>query len=163
MAFVLLTGGKGSALPPPPTREELMWKRWHFQGLRVPVDNLTGWFEPALAWIDRSKRASVYSVKDAAGDQLYGISLSGAYREINQPYEQYAGYDFTKDLPGLNSLIDEILTGGPGRAIRLFCAGDGQGSGPNYNNTDGLTYGCDWLLNYTPTLIEALGDRWRYC
>ena len=136
---------------------------WHFQGLRVPIPGLTGWFEPALAWIPASERPLVYQTKDAAGDLLYGISLSGAYLEAGQPYAAYPGYDFSKDLPGLNALIDEILAGNPQRAIRLFCAGDGQGSGPGYNDPVGWTYGADWLMTFTPTLLASLGDRYRFC
>lgn len=164
MSLILL-GTSRAAYPKPLDRWSLMTAPWHFQGLRVPIDNLFGWFEPALAWIDKSKRPQVYAVKDAAGDQLYGLSLSGAYRESGQPYAQYAGVDFTKDLAGLNALIDEIITGaqpGKPRTVRLFCAGDGQGSGPGYNNTDGLSYGCDWLINYAPTLVKSLGFRMAY-
>lgn len=159
MSLTLLSGG-ATPLPAPPDRWTLMTKRWHFQGLRVPIPEFppnTGWFEPALAWIPKAQRPLVYQTKDAAGDELYGLSLSGCYRESGQPYAQYAGMDFSKDLPALNALIDEILTGGPGRAIRLFCAGDGQGSGPDYNDPFGMTYGADWLMHFTPTLLASLG------
>ncbi len=163
-SFANTGGGHGAGpYPPAPDRWSLMTKTWHFQGLRVPIDGLFGWFEPALAWIDKAKRPAVYAVKDAVGDEIYGLSLSGAYNEAGQPYDQYSGYDFSSDMSGLNALIDEIVTGGNGkRVVRLFCAGDGQGSGPGYNDPVGKTYGHDWLMNFFPTVVKSLGDRYRY-
>lgn len=160
MSLLTLTGSRRQ--PSPPDRMTLMRKPWHFQGLRVPIDGLTGWFDPALAWIDASKRPQVYATKDAAGDLLYGLALSGQYNEPGQPYAQYAGVDFSKNLPALNALYDEILAGNPNRAVRLFCAGDSQGAGPGYNDPQGMTYGHDWLMAFFPTLVASLGWRCRF-
>jgi hypothetical protein len=157
-----------SPYPPPPDRWSLMTTPWHFQGLRVPglpMPSNTGWFEPALAWVAKSDRPAVYATKDAAGDRLYGLSLSGAYLEPGQPYEQYPGVDFSQDLASLNALVDEILTGsrpGQPRAIRLFLAGDDQGAGPGYNDPVGRTYGHDWLMANFERVAASLGPRAQY-
>lgn len=161
-----MTSGKGKPLPPkPPTREELMRAPWHFQGLRVPIPGLFGWFEPAIAWVPRAQRALIYQTKESAGDKMYGVSISSAYKEAGQPFENYAGYDFTKDLPGLNALVDEILGRRPGNVIRLFCSADGQSVVPEggYNDPVGLTYGHDIMMQLMPGILKSLGpDRCRF-
>jgi hypothetical protein len=119
----------------------------------------TGWFEPALAWIAKADRPKVYAVKQAAGDRLYGVSLSGAYLESGQPYAQFPGVDFSQDLPSLNALIDEIL---PYGYVRLFLAGDGQGAGPGYNDPVGRTYGHDWLMANFERVVASLGWRAQF-
>jgi hypothetical protein len=164
MSIILLSGGASGGSGPliPPDRRTLITKPWHFQGLHVPIDNLPGWFEPALAWIDKAKRPEVYRVKEAAGDRLYGVSLSGSYLEDNVPYNQYAGYDFSKDLPGLNALVDEILARNPLNAVRLFLAGDGQGNGPGYNDPVGSTYGHDWLMANFDRVQKSLDWRCQF-
>lgn len=169
-----LLGGSRKPYPAPLDRWSLMTLPWHFQGLRAPIPQLAnpaggyyGWFEPALSWIEPSQRTLVYQTKDAAGDRLYGLSLSGAYLESGQTYAQYPGVDYTQGgLADLNAQIDEIILGalpGQPRGVRLFCAGDGQGSGPGYSNPVGRTYGWDWLMGYTPTLIQSLDFRTAYC
>lgn len=162
MSSLLYLGGTSSPRPPVPDRKTLCTAPWHFQGLRVSLPYFpanTGWFEPALSWIPKEDRPKVYDVKQAAGDKLYGLSYSGAYMEPGQPYEQFVGMDFSKDLPALNAQIDEIL---PRGYVRLFLAGDGQGSGPGYNDPVGRTYGHDWLMNNFEPLVKSLGDRWRF-
>jgi hypothetical protein len=119
----------------------------------------TGWFEPALAWIAKADRPKVYAVKQAAGDRLYGVSLSGAYLESDQPYAQFPGVDFSQDLPSLNALIDEIL---PYGYVRLFLAGDGQGAGPGYNDPVGRTYGHAWLMANFERVVASLGWRAQF-
>lgn len=153
----------GSALPAPPTRDQLCGVKCSFQGLTVQTEQYgqLPWFEPALGWLAiQSDRNAVYDVKAAAGDTHINLALSGSYNEPGQAYEAIPGRDYSNDLPALRSLITEAITAGVARGIpngfRILLAMAGDGMAPD---PVGMTYGFDWLMQNFARVWQSLrGD-----
>lgn len=141
-----------SNLPKEPTRDELIHINCPLQGLLISTSlGVLPWFEPALGWISSSDRQSVYQVKRNRGDSHVNVTLSGAYKEDGQPYNNIPGQDYSNRLDELSSLLNEVIAAGThlnsGFKILLSLAGDGM-SNPSrtYNDPVGLTYGNQWLM-----------------
>ncbi len=151
---------QGSALPAPPSRDQLCGVKCSFQGLTVVTEQYgtLPWFEPALGWLAlQSDRNAVYDVKAAAGDTHVNIALSGSYNEPHQAYADIPGRDFSNDLSALRALITEAICAGAARGvpngfrILLALAGDGMSPDPV-----GLTYGFDWLMQNFARVWQSL-------
>lgn len=145
--------------PSKPTRAQLCGVKLSFQGYTVPTEQYGSlpWFPPALGWLDLpADRRTAYAVHRAAGDTHVNLTLSGQYREPRQAYENVAGRDFSKDLPLLHDRIAEAVS--EGFLVLLMLAGDGQGSGPGYNDPVGWTYGYQWLMDNFERVYRGLED-----
>lgn len=128
---------KGSALPAPPTRDEIIGVGIHFQGLVVPTEQygVLPWFEAALPWMTKADRSAAYAVKLAVGDTHCIIDMpcgTPLYDEPNQPYspDRFGPLDWTAGgtaiQPQLTDLIREVAAAGfP--SILLYLGGDGDG------------------------------------
>ena len=140
--------------PPLPPASTTLYES--FQGLTIttPTYGNLPWWGVALSSLLPVDRQAVYAAKHAAGDSHCILDISWNYLEPGQPYGYVVpGRDMSWDLPGFRALADEILANG--FTPLVFLAGDGQGSGPGYNDPVGWTYGFDWLMANLPAIIGA--------
>lgn len=153
-APLLLARGR----PPKPTRDQICAVRMTFQGLTVQTDQYgaVNWFEPAIDVLSASNRQRVYAAKHVVGDTHLALAVSHAYQEPGISAPIATGADWTQNLHGFHGLVSEAIENG--FYVLLFCAGDGDGSGPGYNDPVGWTYGKQWLAANFVRLYEALGD-----
>jgi hypothetical protein len=152
------------SLPNPPTRDEILAVKMHFQGLTVNTTQFgqLPWWE-TIAWLDNPiDRQSVYGVKRALGDKHIIFDISGWYNEPGQPYQdpEFA-HDYTQSLNIMRARIIECIQAGFYVDVRL--AGDGQSVNPDphfkeYNDSVGWTYGHQWLMNNFARIHQAIGD-----
>lgn len=145
-----------------PTRDEILSAPCLFQGLTVQTRQYgeLPLFDPLIAWLSgetaRADRQAIYAVKRAAKCKSINLAVSGQYREARQAYVAIPGRDFTTDYPALRELLREIIS--EGFYVLLCCAGDGEGSGPGYNDLVGWTYGKQWLVDHFIDIRAAVGD-----
>lgn len=148
------------ALPPPPTRDEMLNVHITFQGLMVncPPYGTIPWFEAAMAWASPECRANAYAAKHAstawAGGDTHAIIMvpSGPplYDEANQPYtaDRFGPLDWTAGGTAIDGrladLVVEVANAGFPR-ILLFLGGDGPQGYPIAMNQ--LTLVHDALAN----------------
>ncbi len=145
--------------PPAPTRAQVCSVQHSLAGLMYDTTefgSIPAWFYGRL---NAQDRAIARAAHRAAGDTHIPFPVTEAYREGGTlwPQELREGYDYTKDLPTYRTLASEIIADG----FFIDCAlgGDGLGSGPDYNDPVGRTYGCQWLMANLERMIRALqGD-----
>jgi hypothetical protein len=146
-------------LPPIPTRAQVCALQTSLAGLTYPTveyGDVPAWFYGTLQPEDRRRARDVHR---AAGDTHIPIPVTEAYREPGTlwPPELREGYDYTQDLDTYRAIAREAIEDG----FFIDCAlgGDGLGSGPDYNDPVGKTYGCGWLMKNVERMIRALqGD-----
>jgi hypothetical protein len=117
---------------------------------------IPAWFYAALSQPDR---AAARSTHRQAGDTHIPIPISEAYRETGTlwPEALREGYDYTQDLDALRAVCFETIAAG--FFVDMPLAGDGLGSGPDYNDPVGRTYGYQWLMANLARILAGLqGD-----
>jgi hypothetical protein len=100
---------------------------------------------------------SYYAAKKARNDTHFELAVSWNYTGDNGFSYPVPGVDLSNDLKTLRSLIIEGINQGF-KGCLLFCAGDGEGSGPGYNDPVGWTYGRQWLMNNFKRIHDYLSD-----
>jgi hypothetical protein len=152
-------GRPDGTLPPVPTRAQVCAVQHSLAGLTYETQAhgaIPAWFYGAL---DNDDRARARDAHRAAGDTHVPMPVTEAYREggTNWPPALREGYDYTQDLDTYRMLAHELIADG----FFIDCAlgGDGLGSGPDYNDPVGRTYGHEWLMANLERMIRALqGD-----
>lgn len=150
---------------PAGTRESLCTAPQTFQGLTVQTQQFGAGplFDPLVGWLTgptaAADRRAIYAAH--AADKMITVSLSGAYNEAGQFYQNVPGRDFSQNLDELAALIQEIATVG-GLYTDLRLAGDGEGAGPGYNDPVGMTYGHDWLMANLERIVTGLASVHQY-
>jgi hypothetical protein len=138
-----------SSFPAAPTRDELCRVRVGFQGLTIQTQEFgpIPAFGPETTTLNDADLDSYVDQVLAAGFTHTEIAVSWQY---NEPSYQYPvpGRDLSKNIPELQRRITRMIQRGAGKlkGVLLFCAGDGLGAGPGYNDPQGWTYGREWLL-----------------
>jgi hypothetical protein len=153
------SSGGGGELPPIPTRAQVCAIQHSLAGLTYDTQAygaIPAWFYGAL---DNDDRARARAAHRAAGDTHIPIPVTEAYREGGTlwPPALANGYDYTQDMDTYRAIAREAIADG----FFIDCAlgGDGLGTGPNYNDPVGRTYGCGWLFKNLERMIRALqGD-----
>lgn len=150
-AALLLTS---HALPTKPTRDQLCAVKVSFQGLIVETEEfgLLPWFEPFLCSLNAADRQAVYAAKRAAGDTHCFLSLSYAYQESGQPYNDIPGRDFTQDVATWCAYIREAVQNG--FLVVASLAADGQVYQP-----EGQTYGWQWGMDNMTRVLAVMEDQ----
>jgi hypothetical protein len=148
-------------LPPIPTRAQVCAVQHSLAGLTyhtAQFGDVPAWFYGALRPDDR---ASARASHREAGDTHIPFPVTEAYREAGTlwPPELREGYDYTSDqgLEIYRQIATEIIC--DGFFIDCPLGGDGLGSGPDYNDPVGRTYGWQWLMANLERMMRALqGD-----
>lgn len=148
-----------SVLPAAPTRA-------HVCGLSTSLAGLTyqtTQYGPIPAWfygkLNAEDRAIARAAHRAAGDTHIPFPITEAYRESGTlwPAELADGYDYTQDLETFRIIATEAICDGFFLDVPL--GGDGLGTGPDYNDPVGRTYGYQWLMANLQRILKALhGD-----
>lgn len=152
--------------PATPTRAEVCTVQVPFQGFTAHTQQFGSIpaFGPELSTLSDDDLASYLDqVKaDSATRVSLGLNpwthvefaVSWNYRGATYSYP-VPGRDLSQDLPELRRRIDIAIRAG--FKILLFCAGDGLGAGPGYNDPVGWTYGYDWLMANFQRIYDAMG------
>lgn len=163
LATYLLSGRdeERRELPLVPTRDQLCNVKESFNSLFVdtPTYGRIAWWETISWFPNYADRKAAYEAKHKNGDTHIILDLSGSYREIPGEYN-HVGADYSQNLSALVSLAREVLR--EGFLIDMRLAGDGQGSGPGYNDPVGMTYGHDWLMENLDRIMDAFEPIYRY-
>jgi hypothetical protein len=152
-------GGEPGVLPPVPTRAQVCAVQHSLAGLTYHTTehgDIPAWFYGALNDEDRAEARACHR---AAGDTHIPCPVTEAYRQEGTlwPPALREGYDHTQDMDAYRALAMEIICDG----FFIDCAlgGDGLGTGPDYNDPVGRTYGHGWLMDNLARLLRALeGD-----
>lgn len=148
-----------SVLPAIPTRAQVCGLSTSLAGLTYQTTQygpIPAWFYGAL---NEQDRAIARAAHRAAGDTHIPFPITEAYREGGTlwPDALREGYDYTQDLDAYRAVAVETISAG--FFIDCPLGGDGQGSGPDYNDPVGRTYGFKWLMDNFPRIAAALkGD-----
>lgn len=168
MNLALYTAATSNPRAKVPTRKEILEARCTFQGLSVnfPTYGVLPCWE-TLAWFpNQSDRMAFYQAKKAINDQRTMLDLTGRYNEPGQPYyDLQLGKDWTNDLVGFRTIVEEAINNGLWIEMRL--GADGQSINPNpsfgeYNDDTGWTYGFQWIMNFFPTVVEYFKSLSQY-
>lgn len=114
-AFLLL---QSSALPPAPTRAEVLAAHLTFQGLTVSTPEIGGpqpWWEPQVAVLSPAGRRAVYAAKHVAGDTAILYDVMTGYVPRDRPsVPDYITIqrDFSDDPHAFRALVEEGLRAG---------------------------------------------------
>lgn len=130
-----------------------------FQGMTVVTSQfgtIKAW-GPELSGLNASDRAAYYAAKRLRGDTHFELAVSWAYQGDGGFTYPVPGVDLSQNLGMLRSLIIEGIRQGF-KGCLLFLSGDGEGSGPGYNDPIGHTYGRTWLMNNFERIHNALKD-----
>lgn len=143
---------------PKPTRDQLGKVQVTFQGGSVVTQEFGTLprFEPFVASLNASDRASWWAAKRADGDTHAFLSVSYRYAEPGQAYADIPGRDFTNDLPAFVALVQEAIDNGF-YVVPSFSA-DGQDFNP-----DGWTYGWQWGMDNMARITAALEPVKDFC
>lgn len=155
---------QGSALPAPPSRDQLCGINTSLQGLTYETTQ----YGPIPAWwyaiLNPADQAIAIEAHKAAGNTHISIGISEAYKEPGTlwPAALCEGYDFAYDLEAFRNVLRPVICAG--LLIDLPLAGDGLSVNPDpqhgqYNDPVGNTYGYQWLMNNLARIIQGLqGD-----
>lgn len=153
--------------PEAPDRMSVITARVGFQGVTVDTQQ----FGTIRAW-----GPELGSLNDVDADG-YVRQLMASTDDLGRPFNavEFAvswnyqtqwltvpGADRSQDLPELRRRVKRaIQVGAPLglKAVFLFCAGDGLGAGPGYNDSFGWTYGREWLLANFARIHAAFGPQ----
>ena len=151
--------------PMPPSRLDVLKSRVPFQGFTAQTSQfgtIRAW-GPELGWLNDADAQSyvqqAMALTDRAGQRFDGLefAVSGMYRGYPVP-----GQDFSQNLPELRRRVKQAITVGAPlglKGIKIFCAGDGTGAGPGYNDAQGWTYGVEWFLANFQRIADAFGPQ----
>jgi len=150
-----------AALPPVPTRDQILLAPGTFQGLTVTTECFGGLtlplFDVVIASMSQPCREVVYAAHTANGDRIISIALSWCYQEPNQPYATVPCQDYREDLPGFRALADDVVQ--HGFYARAFLAGDGFDRPANRNGwwdaSFGGTSGPTWTIAHLPEILDT--------
>lgn len=148
-----------AAFPVAPSRMDVLTARVGFQGLTVQTQqfgSIRAWGPELGSLTDTDADGYVRQVL-AAGFSACEFAVSWSYRGYPVP-----GSDLSQNLPELKRRIKRaIQVGAPLglKAVFLFCAGDGEGAGPGYNDPSSSpnTFGRQWLLANFARIYGAMG------
>jgi len=155
-------------LPHAPNRDTILSLKCAFQGLTVNTIQFgqLPWWE-TIAWLDwYEDRKRAYDAKRINGDTHAIVDISGWYNEPGQPYNNPAfAHDYTNNLYLFRERVIEVINNGYWPLIML--AGDGQSVNDNpaykqYNDTNGWTYGHQWLMQNFTRIHSYLSDLDKY-
>ena len=151
--------------PEAPDRMTVLESRVPFQGFTAQTSQygaIRAW-GPEIGWLNDDDAAEyvqqAMAFTDRSGQRFDGLefAVSAMYRGYPVP-----GQDFTKNLPELRRRVkNAIIIGAPLglNGVKIFCAGDGTGAGPGYNDPQGWTYGVEWLIANFQGIFDAFGPQ----
>ncbi len=134
-----------------------------FQGLTVDTDQygpIRAW-GPELGSLTDTDADGYVQQSMARGFSAVEFAVSWNYQSPSFHYP-VPGSDLSQNLPELRRRAKRaIQVGAPLglKAVFLFCAGDGEGSGPGYNDPVGWTYGRQWLMANFVRIYNAFGPQ----
>lgn len=152
--------------PDPPTRDEACTVQIPFQGFtsRATSHGAFPAFGPETSSLSDADLQAYFDEihADSARRLAQGLNpwthvefaVSWNYRSASYQYP-IPGRDLSQNLGELRRRIALAIRAG--FKICLFCAGDGLGAGPGYNDPVGWTYGREWLLANFQRIYDAMG------
>jgi hypothetical protein len=160
-------------LPPVPTRNQVCAVRCGFQGETVTTREYGTFpvFGPETTTLADDDLRSYCEQLRSRGWTHGQIAVSWQYAEPGF-LMPVPGRDLSNDLPELARRIAIMLESFT--AVIVFLAGDGRSAPKNpdgsypYNDPVGHTYGCEWLMDNLPRIVDGLqhsahGDLTPYC
>lgn len=142
--------------PPIPTRDEVCRVLVGFQGVTIQSSQYGAFpaFGPETSSLNDADLLSYFDQIKALGWTHVEFAVSWNYRSATYQYP-IPGRDLSQELPELKRRIEMAIRAG--LKVALFCAGDGEGSGPGYNDPVGWTYGRQWLMANFQRIYDAMG------
>lgn len=142
--------------PPTPTRDEVCTVRVGFQGVTIQSQEFGAFpaFGPETSTLNDADLQSYFDQIKALGWTHVEFAVSWNYRSSSYQYP-VPGRDLSQNLPELKRRVEMAIR--RGLFVCLFCAGDGEGSGPGYNDPVGWTYGRQWLMANFQRIYAAMG------
>lgn len=142
--------------PPIPTRDEVCRVLIGFQGVTIQSRQYGTFpaFGPETSSLDDDDLRSYLDQVAALGWTHVEFAVSWNYQSRDYSYP-IPGRDLSQNLPELKRRIEMAIR--RGLKVALFCAGDGEGSGPGYNDPVGWTYGRQWLMANFQRIYDAMG------
>ncbi len=156
LPYYVASQSGGGVWPTAPSRDVVIRSRVGFQGVFINTrqyGTIRAW-GPELGSLadddaDSYVRQVLASVNDL-GEPFTAVEFAVSWN-YRSPQFQYPvpGNDLSQNLQELRRRVKRaIIVGAPHglEGIYIFCAGDGEGAGPGYNDPVGWTYGRQWLM-----------------
>lgn len=142
--------------PPIPTRDDVCRVLIGFQGVTIQSQEFGAFpaFGPETSSLNDEDLRSYFDQIAALGWTHVEFAVSWNYRSNTYQYP-VPGRDLSQNLPELKRRI--VMAIRRGFKAALFCAGDGEGYGPGYNDPVGWTFGRQWLMNNFQRIYDAMG------